>query len=132
MDSNLEKIDPDEYTRLEEQYTNVVEERQVLANALSEAKEQNDLLVDKIVDTEAERDEFKNKLDQISEDTTAHNKRTEELLEKITVLESEIERRDVVVLKMAEKYQLVEKDSFGDDLVKQASQDPLDIAKKYK
>ena len=132
LDSNLEKIDPDEYTRLEEQYTNVVEERQVLANALSEAKEQNDLLVDKIVDTEAERDEFKNKLDQISEDTTAHNKRTEELLEKITVLESEIERRDVVVLKMAEKYQLVEKDSFGDDLVKQASQDPLDIAKKYK
>ena len=132
LDSNLEKIDPDEYTRLEEQYTNVVEERQVLANALSEAKEQNDLLVDKIVDTEAQRDEFKNKLDQISEDTTAHNKRTEELLEKITVLESEIERRDVVVLKMAEKYQLVEKDSFGDDLVKQASQDPLDIAKKYK
>ena len=132
LDSNLEKIDPDEYTRLEEQYTSVVEERQVLANALSEAKEQNDMLVDKIVDTEAQRDEFKNKLDQISEDTTAHNKRTEELLEKITVLESEIERRDVVVLKMAEKYQLVEKDSFGDDLVKQASQDPLDIAKKYK
>ena len=53
-------------------------------------------------------------------------------MEKITVLESEIERRDVVVLKMAEKYQLVEKDNFGDDLVKQASQDPLDIAKKYK
>ena len=90
------------------------------------------MLVDKIVDTEAQRDEFKNKLDQISEDTSAHNKRTEELLEKITVLESEIERRDVVVLKMAEKYQLVEKDNFGDDLVKQASQDPLDIAKKYK
>ena len=132
LDSNLEKIDPDEYSRLEEQYTSVVEERQVLANALSEVKEQNEMLVDKIVDTEAQRDEFKNKLDQISEDTSAHNKRTEELLEKITVLESEIERRDVVVLKMAEKYQLVEKDNFGDDLVKQASQDPLDIAKKYK
>jgi len=36
-------------------------------------------------------------------------------------LEAEVERRDAVVLKMAEKYQLVEKDNFGDNLVADAS-----------
>ncbi len=132
LDSNLEKIDPDEYTRLEEQYNNTLEESAKLASALTELKQENDKLVDKVVDTEAQRDELQNKIQKLQENTSASNMRAEELLEKIEVLESEIERRDVVVLKMAEKYQLVEKDNFGDDLVKQANQDPLDIAKKYK
>lgn len=132
LDSNLEKIDPDEYTRLEEQYNNTLEESAKLASALTELKQENDKLVDKVVDTEAQRDELQNKIQKLQENTSASNMRAEELLEKIETLESEIERRDVVVLKMAEKYQLVEKDNFGDDLVKQANQDPLDIAKKYK
>ena len=46
----------------------------------------------------------------------------EELVAKIAAQEAEIERRDAVVLKMAEKYQLVEKDEFAEGLESQAQQ----------
>ena len=40
----------------------------------------------------------------------------EELLKKIAEQEAEIERRDAVVIKMAEKYQLIEKDDFAEEI----------------
>ena len=60
------------------------------------------------------------KLDDIASGVTDQETRITQLLGKIAELEAEIERRDAVVIKMAEKYQLVEKDNFGDDLVEQA------------
>ena len=91
-------------------------ERDELAQAIADMKAESDGLVDKVVATEAERDEYKRKLDEISEGVGDQETRITQLLKQIAELEA--------VIKMAEKYQLVEKDSFGDDLVGQAN--PLD------
>jgi chromosome segregation and condensation protein ScpB len=51
--------------------------------------------------------------------------REEQLLKKIADQEAEIERRDAVVIKMAEKYQLVEKDDFAEGLEAQVEDTTL-------
>ena len=121
LDDNLGKMDPAEYAKLKAEYDSMVAERDTLAKALEEAKIESDGLVDKVVATEAERDALAKRLDDVAAGSTAFEQRIEELLKRIADLEAEVERRDAVVLKMAEKYQLVEKDNFGDNLVADAS-----------
>ena len=68
-------------------------------------------------------DRIEAKLDEIASGVEGQNTRITELLQKIADLEAEIKRRDEVVIKMAQKYQLVEKDEFGDQLVADANND---------
>ena len=124
LDGNLANIDPEKHAELVAERDRLLAERDELAQAIADMKAESDGLVDKVVATEAERDEYKRKLDEISEGVGDQETRITQLLKQIAELEAEIERRDAVVIKMAEKYQLVEKDSFGDDLVGQAN--PLD------
>lgn len=123
LDDNMGKIDPTEYSKLQAEHAAMLAEKAEIEAALVQTKEESDLLVDKVVATEAERDDYKSQVDELSKGVEHFQKRIEELLAKITELESDIERRDQVVIKMAEKYQLVEKDTFGDSLVAEASVD---------
>ena len=120
LDGNLANVDPAKYAELVAERDRLLAERDELAAAIAAMKGDNDSLVDKVVETEAERDAYKKQLDEISQGASAFETRIEELLAKIADQEAEIERRDAVVLKMAEKYQLVEKDEFAEDLETQA------------
>ena len=120
LDGNLANVDPAKYAELVAERDRLLAERDELAAAIAAMKGDNDSLVDKVVETEAERDAYKKQLDEISQGASAFEKRIEELLAKIADQEAEIERRDAVVIKMAEKYQLVEKDEFAEDLETQA------------
>lgn len=120
LDGNLANIDPEKHGELVAERDRLLTERDELATAIAEMKTETDGLVDKVVATEEERDAYKAKLDEIEQGVSGQETRITELLGKIADLEAEIERRDAVVMKMAEKYQLVEKDTFGDDLIAQA------------
>ena len=122
LDSNLSNMDPKEYAKLKAEYELVLEERDTLAKALSEVKLEGDGLIDKIVATEEERDSLRTRIDSLLEGSAAFEARITELLAKIADLEAEVERRDAVVVKMAQKYQLVEKDEFADELVNEAEE----------
>jgi hypothetical protein len=99
----------------------MIAERDALAKAFDEAKAESGALVDKVVATEQERDTHKVHIDKLVEGAGVFEKRIEDLINQISDLEAEIVRRDQVVLKMAQKYQLIEKDEFGDDLVAQVT-----------
>ena len=122
LDSNLSNMDPKEYAKLKAEYELVLEERDTLAKALSEVKLEGDGLIDKVVATEEERDSLRTRIDALLEGNSAFESRITELLAKIAALEAEVERRDAVVVKMAEKYQLIEKDEFADQLVNEAEE----------
>jgi len=126
LDGNLANVNPEKHAELTAERDKLLAERDELAMAIADMKAESDGLVDKVVATEAERDEYKRKLDEIAEGVTGQETRITELLTKIADLEAEIERRDAVVIKMAEKYQLVEKDSFGDDLISDAMPTPVE------
>jgi chromosome segregation ATPase len=126
LDGNLANVDPAKHAELTAERDRLLAERDELAMAIADMKAESDGLVDKVVATEAERDEYKRKLDEIAQGVSGQETRITELLSKIADLEAEIERRDAVVIKMAEKYQLVEKDSFGDDLVSDAMPTPVE------
>ena len=68
-----------------------------------------------------ERDNYKKQIDDLVAGTGSFQTRIEELVGKSAELEAEVERRDQVVIKMAQKYQLVEKDEFANDLVTEAT-----------
>ena len=134
LDSNLGKIDPIEYAKLQKERDKLLAERDELAKAIDDIKNEGsareDGLVDALTTTEAENKDYKNKIDVLVADNEGFKKRIEELLGKISELEKqkdnltdEIERRDQVVMKMAEKYQLVEKDEFNEDIVNDANKD---------
>ena len=123
LDGNLANVDPAKHAELTAERDRLLAERDELAAAIASMKQESDGLVDKVVATEAERDEYKRKLDAIAEGVSGQEQKIEELLNKIASLEAEIERRDAVVIKMAEKYQLVEKDEFAEDLESQANTD---------
>ena len=123
LDGNLANVDPAKHAELTAERDRLLAERDELAAAIASMKQESDGLVDKVVATEAERDEYKRKLDEIAEGVSGQEQKIEELLNKIASLEAEIERRDAVVIKMAEKYQLVEKDEFAEDLENQANTD---------
>ena len=134
LDSNLGKIDPIEYAKLQKERDKLLAERDELAKAIDDIKNEGsareDGLVDALTTTEAENKDYKNKIDVLVADNEVFKKRIEELLGKISELEKqkdnltdEIERRDQVVMKMAEKYQLVEKDEFNEDIVNDANKD---------
>jgi len=123
LDSNLGKVDPEEYAKLKAEQTRLQEEQAAMVAALEQAKAESDALVDKVIATEEERDNYKKQLDEISQGASAFQTRIEELLTKIAAQEAEIQRRDAVVMKMAEKYQLVEKDDFANDIVADANGD---------
>jgi hypothetical protein len=124
IDDNLANVNPLEYARLKDEYDGVIKQRDILESQLSDIKSEAETLVDKVVTTEAERDDYKKKLDNISQGAQGLETRIVELLERIKELESEVERRDAVVLKMAEKYQLVEKDTFATEVVEDAQSNP--------
>src|SRR6056300_1282768 len=116
LDANLANVDPAEHAKLKAEQTALLEQQAAMEAALVEAKAEADILVDKVVATEEERDAYKKQLDEISQGASAFQTRIEELVAKIAAQEAEIERRDAVVMKMAEKYQLVEKDDFAQGL----------------
>ncbi len=123
LDGNLANVDPEKHAELVAERDRLLAERDELAAAIAAMKTENDELVDKVVETESERDAYKKQLDEISQGASAFQTRIEELLAKIADQEAEIERRDAVVIKMAEKYQLVEKDEFAEGLEAQAQPD---------
>ena len=137
LDGNLSNINPEKYQELEAEKLVLVDERDELANAVAVLKNENDNLVDKVVSTESERDDYKAKIDAIAEGVTDQETRITTLLTQIADLEAEIERRDAVVIKMAEKYQLVEKDEFAAGLEAQVQEEvvtnpelPFDVETK--
>jgi chromosome segregation ATPase len=121
LDDNLGNINPAEYKKLQDDYAHLQAEKTALEQAINLLKTENDGLIDKIVSTESERDELKEAIAGVEGGIEGQQKRIEELLQKVVELEKEIDRRDQVVLKMAEKYQLVEKDEFADSLVGEAT-----------
>jgi len=123
LDGNLANVDPARHAELVAERDKLLAERDELATAIANMKGENDVLVDKVIATEAERDEYKSKLDDISSGLGDQETRITQLLNNISELEAEIERRDAVVMKMAEKYQLVEKDEFANDIVADANGD---------
>ena len=129
LDGNLANVSPEDHETLQTEKNKLLQEQADLVTALESAKAESEGLVDKVVATEAERDSYKNQLDEIGTGVTQFQARIEELVNKVADLEAEIVRRDEVVLKMAEKYQLVEKDEFANDLVAEAAPtmpDPVD------
>ena len=121
LDGNLANVSPEDHETLQTEKNKLLQEQADLVTALESAKAESEGLVDKVVATEAERDSYKNQLDEIGTGVTQFQARIEELVNKVADLEAEIVRRDEVVLKMAEKYQLVEKDEFANDLVAEAA-----------
>ena len=131
LDGNLANVDPAKHAELIKERDALLETIATLEAQIAELKGDSDALVDKVVETEAERDAYKKQLDEIAVGAEALGAREEELLKKIADQEAEIERRDAVVIKMAEKYQLVEKDEFADDLIAQATpEEPTTESKK--
>ena len=116
LDSNLGNVNPLEYAKLKEEYDNLMSEKAELETLLAQSKGDAELLASQIVTTEAERYEYKAKVDELSGGVEGFQSRIEELLTQISNLEDEVDRRDAVVVKMAEKYQLVEKDEFAEGL----------------
>jgi chromosome segregation ATPase len=123
LDGNLANVDPVKHAELVEERDRLLSEQRELTAAIAIMQTESDALVDKVVETEAERDKYKTKLDEIEAGVGAQHSKIEELLNKISELEAEIERRDAVVIKMAQKYQLVEKDEFAEGLESQANDD---------
>ena len=121
LDQNIGNIDATEYDKLQTEYASMLTEKSELEAALANAQNETDLLVDKVVTTEEERDNYKKQIDDLVAGTGSFQTRIEELVGKIAELEAEVERRDQVVIKMAQKYQLVEKDEFANDLVTEAT-----------
>ena len=121
LDQNIGNIDATEYAKLQTEYASMLAEKSELEAALANAQNETDLLVDKVVTTEEERDNYKKQIDDLVAGTGSFQTRIEELVGKIAELEAEVERRDQVVIKMAQKYQLVEKDEFANDLVTEAT-----------
>ena len=130
LDGNLANVDPAKYAELQNERDELVEKIAGLETQLAEAKAESDALVDKVVATEAERDNYKKTLDEIAAGAEGLKTREEELLKKIAEQEAEIERRDAVVIKMAEKYQLVEKDEFAKGLEAEANTETPEEPKK--
>ena len=130
LDGNLANVDPAKYAELQKERDELVEKIAGLEAQLAEAKAESDALVDKVVATEAERDNYKKTLDEIAQGAEGLKTREEELLKKIAEQEAEIERRDAVVIKMAEKYQLVEKDEFAQGLEAEANTESPEEPKK--
>lgn len=116
LDSNLGNINPLEYAKLKEDFEALMSEKAELETLLAQSKGDAELLAGQIVNTEAERDEYKVKVDELSVGVEGFQSRIEELLTQISNLEDEVDRRDAVVVKMAEKYQLIEKDEFAEGL----------------
>ena len=121
LDQNIGNIDATEYAKLQTEYASMLAEKSELESALANAQNETDLLVDKVVTTEEERDNYKKQIDDLVAGTGSFETRIEELVNRIAELESEVDRRDQVVIKMAQKYQLVEKDEFANDLVIEAT-----------
>jgi chromosome segregation ATPase len=130
LDGNLANVDPAKYAELQKERDELVEKIAGLEAQLAEAKAESDALVDKVVATEAERDNYKKTLDEIAAGAEGLKTREEELLKKIADQEAEIERRDAVVIKMAEKYQLVEKDEFAQGLEAEVNTETPEEPKK--
>ena len=130
LDGNLANVDPAKYAELQKERDELVEKIAGLEAQLAEAKAESDALVDKVVATEAERDNYKKTLDEIAQGAEGLKTREEELLKKIAEQEAEIERRDAVVIKMAEKYQLVEKDEFAQGLEAEVNTETPEEPKK--
>ena len=130
LDGNLANVDPAKYAELQKERDELVEKIAGLEAQLAEAKAESDALVDKVVATEAERDNYKKTLDEIAAGAEGLKTREEELLKKIAEQEAEIERRDAVVIKMAEKYQLVEKDEFAKGLEAEVNTETPEEPKK--
>ena len=151
LDGNLANVDPAKHAELVAERDRLLSERDELANAIAAMKAENDGLVDKIVATEEqrdlqqanfnkthdqlhaterERDAYKNKLDEIEAGVGAQHTQIEELLNKISELEAEVERRDEVVVKMAQKYNLVKKDDFAEDLEAQVTEEENAIQRR--
>ena len=130
LDGNLANVDPAKFAELQKERDELVEKIAGLEAQLAEAKAESNALVDKVVATEAERDNYKKTLDEIAQGAEGLKTREEELLKKIAEQEAEIERRDAVVIKMAEKYQLVEKDEFAKGLEAEANTETPEEPKK--
>ena len=129
LDGNLANVDPAKHAELLAERDKLLATIADLEKQLAEAKKDSDALVDKVVETEAERDGYKKQLDEIAAGAEELGAREQELLKKIAEQEAEIERRDAVVIKMAEKYQLIEKDDFAEEIERDA--DSASIAQEY-
>ena len=118
LDDNLGKMDPAEYAKLKAEHDKLGGDRDEIEQALQAA-------IDQISALEQGEEGYKQKISDLSDSLAQFEIRIENLLKTITELEAEVERRDKVVEGLAEKYQLIEKDSFSDELVSEAQNDDL-------
>ena len=132
LDDNLGNIDAGEYTKLKIEYDALLTQKPGLEKELLSAKEQAGVLAEQVVATEQERNNYKERADNLAKDLKRNKDLIEEMIKQITGLETEVDRRDKVVERLADKYHLIEKDPFDEDLVADAmiTEEPDRIKKK--
>ena len=121
LDENLGNINEAEYAKLKLEYNTMLTQKTMLETELLEVKAQTETLAEQVVATEQERNDYKDRANNFSKDIKRQESRVNELLEQITGLTTDVNRRDKVVERLANKYHLIEKDSFNDDLVTDAA-----------
>ena len=83
LDGNLANVDPAKHAELVAERDKLLATIADLEKQLEEAKKDSDALVDKVVATEAERDDYKKTLDEIAAGAEGLKTREEELLKRL-------------------------------------------------
>ena len=132
LDDNLGNIDAGEYAKLKNEYNALLDQKPGLEKELLNAKEQAGVLAEQVVATEQERNDYRERADNLAKDLKRNKDLVEKMLTQITDLETDVNRRDKVVERLADKYHLIEKDPFNEQLVTDAmvTEEPDEDQKK--
>ena len=132
LDDNLGNIDAGEYAKLKNEYNALLDQKPGLEKELLNAKEQAGVLAEQVVATEQERNDYRERADNLAKDLKRNKDLVEKMLTQITDLETDVNRRDKVVERLADKYHLIEKDPFNEELVTDAmvTEEPDEDQKK--
>ena len=120
LDDNLGNIDAGEYAKLKAEYDALLAQKPGLETELLNVKEQAGVLAEQVVATEQERNDYRERADSVAKDLKRHKDLIADMIKQISGLETEVDRRDKVVERLADKYHLIEKDPFDEELVADA------------